>query len=462
MFTAGRLRGLHFIALGLFGCAACAASAPELHAELRDVEATLGVLSEDAATPSTAFDGSLKGYTTYAYERSPALRASFETWRAATHRPDQARRMPEPTVSYTAFVRAVETRVGPQRHRLSASQRFPWPTTLRAGGEAATLEAVAAQRRFESHALVIAAEVAEAYWALWRIEGELEVHQGEIEVLQSLSEQVQGRVAVGASELSDLAQIDLQLSRARDRHASLERHKRAAGAMLVRVVGAPDQTATPVSRQEPEADPVGETAGTLAVSAADHPDVKAFTSMSDAARQRERQARAQRAPSFALGVDWILTGETSATPAPADNGKDAVAVSLSLQVPLWTRAYRAAQSEASAEAAAHRSRAIDARNGVLAEVRRHAELLDDASRRVAFYDNTLLPQGTTAFESVLASYATGRSSVAELLLAEQALLSLRSERLGALADYGIELARLERALGRPVELTPRSQEKDAG
>ncbi|MEM6295508.1 MAG: TolC family protein [Myxococcota bacterium] len=408
-----------------------------------------------------SFDGTLAAYTAYAYARSPALRASFETWRAATHRPEQERRMPEPTVSYTAFVRAVETRVGPQRHRLSASQRFPWPTTLRAGGEAATLEAVAAQRRFESHALRIAAEIAEAYWLLWRIERELQVHQGEIEVLQSLSEQVRGRVAVGVAELSDLAQLDLQLSRARDRHASLGRRKRAASAGLVRILGAPDRTPTPVASIEPEAAPPAESIDRLAASAGEHPNVRAFVSLSDAARQRERKARAERAPSFGIGVDWILTGETAASPALADTGKDAVAVSLSLQVPLWTRVYRAAQSQASAEAAAHRSRAIDARNGVLAEVRQHAELLEDASRRVAFYDNTLIPQGTTAFESVLASYATGRSTVAELLLAERALISLRSERLVALADYGVELARLERAVGRPVELTPATDGQDA-
>ncbi len=460
MSNFGRLVDLRSITLLLAGVSACAPTAPELHAALRDVEVSLESPSEGGTAPEPAFDGTLGGYTAYAYARSPALRASFETWRAATYRPQQERRMPEPTISYTAFVRAVETRVGPQRHRLSASQRFPWPTTLRAGAQAATLEAVAAQRRFESHALIIAADVAEAYWLLWRIEHELEVHQGEIEVLQSLSEQVRGRVAVGAAELSDLAQIDLQLSRARDRHASLERQQRVAGAGLVRVVGAPDRTPTPVSPREPAAAPPADTVDALAASAATHPDVRTFETLSDAAGQRERKARAERAPSFGLGVDWILTGESGASPAPSDSGKDAVAVSLSLQVPLWTRAYRAAQSQARAEAAAHRSRAIDARNGVLAEVRRHAELLEDASRRVAFFDNTLIPQGTTAFESVLASYAAGRSTVAELLLAEQALISLRDERFNALAEYGVELAKLERAVGRPVELASAQPEKD--
>jgi len=459
----GRSRGPAVLALTLGSALGCAASTRSTRAELLRIEPTLAPLSElegERARPAPAFDGSLGPYLAYAFANSPALRARFEAWRAATHRPAQERRMPEPTISYAAFVRAVETRVGPQRHRLSASQWFPWPTKLSAGSDAAELEAHAAQRRFESFTLEIAAAVAEAYWLLWRIERELEVHQGEIEVLQSLSEQVRGRVAVGVAELSDLAQIDLQLSRARDRHASLERQKRAASAGLVRVVGAPVDTPTPVGSGEPSADPPADSVDVLTASAAAHPDIGTFASLSDAARQRERKARAERAPSFGLGVDWVLTGDSVASPAPSGSGKDAVAVSLSLRVPLWTRVYRAAQSEARAEAAVHRSRAIDARNAVFAEVRQHAELLEDASRRVAFYDNTLIPQGTTAFESVLASYATGRSTVAELLLAERALISLRTERFIALADYGTELARLERAVGRPVGVGPADHRKE--
>ena len=456
----GRLHDLPLAVLALAGCAACAPTAPKHHAALHDVELSLDPVPDGAGAAETSFDGTLAAYAAYAYARSPALRASFETWRAATHRPQQERRMPEPTISYTAFVRSVETRVGPQQHRISASQRFPWPTTLRAGAEAATLETVAAQRRFESQALRITAEVAEAYWLLWRIEHVLKVHQEEIEVLQSLSEQVRGRVAVGAAELSDLAQIDLQLSRARDRHASLERQRRAAAAGLVRAIGAPDRTPTPVSPREPRADPPADSISALAASAATHPDVRTFESLSDAARQRERQARAERAPSFGVGIDWILTGESTATPAPQENGKDAVAVSFSLQVPIWTRVYRAAESQARAEAAAQHSRAIDARNTVVANVRQHAELLEDASRQVAFYDNTLIPQSKTAFESVLASYAAGRSTVAELLLAERELISLRAERFAALATYGTRLAQLERAVGRPVELVPTQPEKD--
>ena len=97
-----------------------------------------------------------------------------------------------------------------------------------------------------------------------------------------------------------------------------------------------------------------------------------------------------------------------------------------------------------------RARAIDARNTVAADVREQAARVSDDVRRVRVYETTLVPQATTAYESVLNSYAAGRSSVAELLLAERELIGLHDELYRAQADYGTHIARLESVVGRAV------------
>jgi outer membrane protein TolC len=429
--------------------------------DLRAVERTLVELppgaptdGQDVGAPAAddaeGFRGHIEGYLAYAFAHRPALRASFEEWRAATYRPRQARRLPEPTVTYAGFVRSVETRVGPQRHRLGATQWFPWPTKLTAGGRAASLDARAAQRRFEAHALDVAAEVAAAYWSLWRVHRRRDVLRDEVTVLGSLVEQVRVRVEVGMADLADLAQLDLQVSRSRDRLAGLDEQERSASAALVAVLGAPDGTPTPVTQADVAAAPIDETVGSLAAEASEHPRVASLASQSDAQHERVRQARADRFPSFGVGVDWILTGPSAAAMPPADSGQDAVALSLSLKVPLWTRAYRASEDEAGAHSAAYRARAIEARNRVAANVRQQAAAVTDDVRRIEVLRSTLVPQAQAAFESVLSSYAAGRSSVAELLLSEQALLGLQDELYAAAADYGTHLAALEREVGRPV------------
>ena len=179
------------------------------------------------ASPSL---GTLRSYVASAFANSPELHASYEEWRAALEGPAQARRFPELVLTYGGFIRAVETRVGPQRHRVGVMQWFPWPTRLNAGRDAAAHVALSSQRRFEAHALDVAAEVARAYWRLWFIQKNQLVQQAQRNVLASLSEQVRTRLEAGRSGLSELAQVDLSISRISDVIAGLQEAERGATA----------------------------------------------------------------------------------------------------------------------------------------------------------------------------------------------------------------------------------------
>src|SRR5690606_9442566 len=110
-------------------------------AELERAGATLAAMSSaDERAASTdeevRFSGDPEAYVAYALEHDQGLHAKWERWRAATHRIARERRLPMPMLTYSVFVSPVETRVGPQRHRLGLSQRFPWPGELLAGADA--------------------------------------------------------------------------------------------------------------------------------------------------------------------------------------------------------------------------------------------------------------------------------------------------------------------------------------
>ena len=78
----------------------------------RDELSTAATIVAEAEGPPDAepvLDGSLGSYLAFALARSPELRASFERWRAATMRISRARRIPEPVIMYSYFVRSVET-----------------------------------------------------------------------------------------------------------------------------------------------------------------------------------------------------------------------------------------------------------------------------------------------------------------------------------------------------------------
>ena len=454
--TGWALRLLGACMLTATSAVACASSVERsTRRDFRAIEAQLADLPDaqadvDTATQTPDFDGRLSGYLSYAFANSPELRASFEQWRAATHGPRQERRLPDPELTFGVFVRPMETPMGPMRAQLSVMQMFPWPTKITAGSKAAAHEAEAAQRVFEAQALEVAAEVARPYWRLWHLERLREVEEQDIEILAGLSEQIRARVEVGGAQLSELAQVDLRLVQARDRLAELDQEERALSAELVRAVGAPLGTPTPVQTDPPVVIEPAETIQELARVAAEHPRVASMAAMSAASSERARAARADRFPRFGLGAEWVIVGRSGVTPPPHHDGRDSVMLMGTVSVPLWQRSYGAAVEEAKANEAAYRARALSARNQVMAETQAGLARVESDVRRVRLYEHSLVPQAEAALESVISSYAVGRASIAEVLMAERELLEARHAIVEVQVDYAIDWVELERIVGRPV------------
>ena len=86
------------------------------------------MLSESILTAQYA----LNGYLRTAAEINPGLKARFDEYMAALEIVPQVKALPDPQIAFGYFIQPVETRVGPQQFKISASQMFPWIGTLKA------------------------------------------------------------------------------------------------------------------------------------------------------------------------------------------------------------------------------------------------------------------------------------------------------------------------------------------
>ena len=404
--------------------------------------------ADDGPSVGPTIDGSLQSYVAYALARSPELRASFERWKAATMRISRARRMPEPVIRYSYFIRSVETRVGPQQHRLSLMQSFPWPTALSAGADAASAKARAAQRRFDSQALEVQQAVADAYWRLWLVDEEHRLTMEHDIVLETLAGTVRGRVRTGDASLADLNQVELGISRHHDHHGAHREAEHVAAAELLRAIGAGTSMKDPSVTDSPFEGLPDESDETLHRDARQHPRIEAADLMATSSEQQVRAEAAHRAPSLMAGLDWILVG-SAPVPVP-DSGKDAVIVTAGLSLPLWGPSYRDSMNAARAEGAAHRADRDAALHAADAHLTAALSAVRDAQRRIDLYRNTLIPQAETTFQSVLGGYQSGRSTVAAALLAQRDLLELQLDLARSRARHARAWAVLEAVVGRSV------------
>ena len=62
----------------------------------------------------------------YSLKNNAQIEAAFYRWNAALENVPQVTTLPDPRLTYGYFLNEVETRVGPQQHRVSVGQMFPW------------------------------------------------------------------------------------------------------------------------------------------------------------------------------------------------------------------------------------------------------------------------------------------------------------------------------------------------
>ncbi len=394
----------------------------------------------------------LPGQVATAAAVHPEVRAAFAHWHARALSVSAAGTLPDPSLEFSLFLRALETRTGPQQGRVGVRQALPWPTVLTAGTDAAAESSRAAGARFEARILDVALAVEDAHWTLWSVREMRSIHKDHHALVEGLSGTVRGRVEVGSASLSDLQQVDLEHARLMDDIARMDEQERSAEAMLRAAVGvwSSDSLATPDAPGGPylpdEASMVLEAAATA------HPLLQERRHQVAAADAAVRVARGQRLPGLTVGVDWMVIGASDAASADPDaGGQDAVAAGVGLSVPIWQK--RAADRVSAARAMAQSARAEVEIQELSARASLHDAMatVEASGRRVATIRGTLLPQAEAAYSSLLGTYTAGTSSVAQLLMAQQVLLELRLDLVGAEAGHAQAWAMLRAVCGRDIQ-----------
>ena len=106
-------------------------------------------------------------YLQTAAKNNPGLKAKFNEYMAALEIAPQVKALPDPNIVFGYFIQPVETRVGPQRFKISVAQMFPWFGTLKSKENAAVQQAKAKYEVFEDARASLFNEVRSNYYNLY-------------------------------------------------------------------------------------------------------------------------------------------------------------------------------------------------------------------------------------------------------------------------------------------------------
>lgn len=345
----------------------------------------------------------------------PTARAIAAAQRAADARIAQAGvwANPEVELSYGRTRPRIADLDTDRPYGASVSQRLEWWGKRRARVAAAQADAAANQADADTALLDLEIEVRLAVISYTTARDALAQAAAQATLARELLEVVTKRQAVGDIDLGEAARVKVEASTARLRHDAATRAVSTALAVLRTWCGEslPDGMTI--------VDGLNDfTTADAAVSTA-HPRLRAALEAERAAEARTEAERQARYPDVTIGVFSGREWE-----------KDTLGVTLGIQIPLWDR-----NAAGIAAADAERDRLAATRQ--LAALRLHRErteaigALELAKAEVATLTDEALPAANDAVRLRNTAFTSGDASLADVLDARRALLSVQSDLLDA-------------------------------
>ncbi len=382
---------------------------------------------------------------------NPELKEAEAAWKASLEKTRVVSALPDPKLAATAFLESVETRVGPQEAVLTFTQRLPWFGKLSAAGQAALGQALENAWMWRSLQRETVLRVKRTYYDLVYLFEALKITDEDISTLRRYEAIALTRYATGKGIQQNVVKVQSEVTRLNERKIVLLRQRDVARRALARVVGSPLGEVEPKIEDQPLPGADVRLEDLYRKVGKNREELQARLHAVRSSREGVRLAKKQYWPDLTLGFNYILVGDRK-DPAgvlspPEDDGKDAIGILASINLPIWFHKLRAGVDEARLKE--YRARAAYARqeDRVLFEIQDAYISLESLQEQFDLYRNALMPQAEQSLESSEAAYKTGKLTFLELLDSERFLLNVRYGYAKIKSDYLIAQAEMERALG---------------
>ena len=371
----------------------------------------------------------LDDYLLTAAENNPGLKAKFNLYLAALEAVDQQGALPDPTLSFGYFISPVETRVGPQRFRVSLSQMFPWMGTTRLRKQAATQRAQIRFEEFLEAKNQLFLQVRLKWLELYELEQELRINRENLGILSSYEPVTKAKYEANLVSLADLIRVQINLDEAKTGLELLELKKTPLLSDLNTLLNRPEDS--PVSLTDSLTLSLEKVSFDSLLS--HQPGLKAAKLAVDLAATDEKLAELKTKPNLGVGLDYAFVGRrTDAT--VTDNGKDILMPMFSVSLPVFGKKNRSLKKSAAlrAEAMQYSMEAVE--DQLRNDWQQVAYQLEKSLKEIALYRDEV--QKTQILLRVLTTEYTNNSrDFEELLASQQRLLALRLSEVRATVEF---------------------------
>ncbi len=385
----------------------------------------------------------LNGYVEFAAKNNPSLQAKFNEYMAALEVAPQVRALPDPQIAFAYFVQPVETRVGPQEFKISASQMFPWFGTLKAKENVAIQAAKAKYEIFEEAKSKLAHEVRSTYFNLYFNDKAVSITLENIEILTVINKLSYIKVEAGLVSAVDEYRIVMEINDLENQLALLKDKQTVLNVMFNNLLNADTDSAIVLPDMIWENDfTLSRTAALDSIKLKNHKLIS-ISFQQQALSYRKEVARKLGRPSFNIGVDYTMVGKGDSNMA----GTDAfVFPKVGITIPLYRSKYKAMINEV---VYLETAKSLENDNQVnVLETLFETVWKDyrDANRRIDLYD-IQLNLARKSLKLLETDYATANKNFEEILRMERRVLKYNLELEKAKSDKQANISFIDYLLG---------------
>ena len=268
---------------------------------------------------------------------NPELAALEKLRLAGTLVADQVDDWPDTEFGAGLGLLPTETRLGPQRLKLSTTQMLPWPGLLDARREQALSRAEVTRLKRADQQISLQQLLAEAYYQLYEYRQTDGLLAQQIEILDQLRGLLLERVAAGQGRTTGLLRLDLRRQQLEQQRAIVANRQDIPLATIQQLLAASRPITTPDTLV------VAMIAATDSI-AESFPGLQQLRQEQAAARATIRLTERESMPRIGVGLDYFFVGQREVADLN-NNGRDIILPRVMVTVPLGGDRYAARTAE---------------------------------------------------------------------------------------------------------------------
>lgn len=251
---------------------------------------------------------------------------------------------PDPEIGVGVFPLPVETRLGAQVTRLSATQMFPQKGMVDAKKSLANAQTQPILEQINARKLDLAYQVKTAWLQVYELDESRKIIQRNIRFLKSLEALAKVKVETGKGNPADILRMQLQIQALENELLILAKQREKPLTDLKRVLNRKENVAIEITNSLEFSTLMYQKDSLFANIQSNHPMMKMYELQQEIAKRTIEVNALKDQLTFGVGIDYISVTERNDA-MPTGNGRDIVQLRGTVKIPLYKDQYEAKKQE---------------------------------------------------------------------------------------------------------------------